>query len=172
MIIWLKVKISIIVSTCFAKLSFTVWFSPFFTFTVILKSLSRVHRHYHGNRGFAAMLFLYYWIEALQLELHNLRIYLLPKHPFLYTYHWIFSITIYLDLYRFKIKWSTFNWFKMVDALRWRMVPDPSLMIVDVIGTSLLLLKIFMRYLLGTFLFKYILTLRSKIDGIWILPIN
>ena len=59
MIIWLKVKISIIVSTCFAKLCSALWFSPF---TVTVESSSRIHqhRHYHGNRGFVAMLFLYY----------------------------------------------------------------------------------------------------------------
>ena len=84
MIMWLKGKISIIVSTCFAKLCSALWFSPLFTFTVIVKSSSRIHqhRHYHGNWGFAAMLFLYYWIVALRLELRNLHVYLLPKHPF------------------------------------------------------------------------------------------
>ena len=62
MIICLKVKISIIVSTCFAKLCSALWFSSLFTFTVTVKSSSRIHqhRHYHGNRGFVAMLFLYY----------------------------------------------------------------------------------------------------------------
>ena len=38
-------------------------------------------------------------------------------------------LSIYLDLYGFKIKRNTFHWFKMVDA-RWRMVPGPSLMII------------------------------------------
>ena len=47
----------------------------------------------------------------------------------------------------------------------------------EVIMTSLLLLKIvdvFVNFLIltDTLLFKYLLLLRGKIDGIWILPIN
>ena len=60
---------------------------------------------------------------------------------------------------------------------RWRTVPDPSLMINDVIMTLLLLLKVInllpnLLILLDTLLFKYFLFWGEKIDGSWILQIN
>ena len=47
----------------------------------------------------------------------------------------------YLHFDVFKVKVDTFEKLKMADP-RWRMVPDPSLTINDVIMTSLLVLKV------------------------------
>ena len=60
---------------------------------------------------------------------------------------------------------------------RWRTVPDPSLMINDVIMTLLLLLKVInllpnLLILLDTLLFKYFSFWGENIDGSWILEIN
>ena len=58
-------------------------------------------------------------------------------------------LSIYLDLYGFKIKRNTFHWFKMVDA-RWRMVPDPSLMIIDLFTDSAAILNLLdLRSIMG-----------------------
>ena len=58
-------------------------------------------------------------------------------------------LSIYLDLYGFKIKRNTFHWFKMVDA-RWRMVPGPSLMIIDLFTDSAAILNLLdLRSIMG-----------------------
>ena len=60
---------------------------------------------------------------------------------FLYTDHYIFFYNDYRNFYLFYVKLNTFWKFKMEDP-RWRMVPDPSLTIIDIIMRSLLLLKV------------------------------